>query len=205
MQTNINVGGRVPMSAPALLEAAGYFHAKPSRKSKLEGLLMAWDFGLSGVKIKEEVARSPDGEELRVVVPIGLHGSAKKAFSLPFMLESSGTQGAFILMSKLLPALRVGGIAVIDEFESDLHPHMLGPILGLFADRSTNPRSAQILFSTHAVEVLNLLEKTQVMFVEKDKLCESHAYRMDTVAGIRNDDNFHAKYMAGAYGAVPDL
>jgi len=25
------------------------------------------------------------------------------------------------------------------------------------------------------------------------------------VEGIRTDDNFYAKYMAGAYGAVPEL
>jgi uncharacterized protein len=25
------------------------------------------------------------------------------------------------------------------------------------------------------------------------------------VRGIRNDDNFYAKYMAGAYGAVPQV
>jgi predicted ATPase len=82
---------------------------------------------------------------------------------------------------------------------------MLEPILDLFANPATNPYGAQLIFTTHAIEVLNLLEKSQVMLVEKDEDCISAAYRLDTVDGIRNDDNFYAKYMAGAYGAVPDL
>jgi hypothetical protein len=53
--------------------------------------------------------------------------------------------------------------------------------------------------------VLNLVEKSQVVLVEKDPDCISDAYRLDTVQGIRNDDNFYAKYMAGSYGAVPNV
>jgi len=96
-------------------------------------------------------------------------------------------------------------LAVIDEFENDLHPLMLEPILDLFANPETNPLAAQLIFSTHAIEVLNLVEKSQVMLVEKDEDCLSQAYRLDSIEGIRNDDNFYAKYMAGAYGAVPNL
>jgi hypothetical protein len=55
------------------------------------------------------------------------------------------------------------------------------------------------------MEVLNVLHKSQVFLVEKNADCESSAWRMDSIQGIRNDDNFYAKYMAGAYGAVPQL
>ena len=44
-----------------------------------------------------------------------------------------------------------------------------------------------------------------MMLVQKNEDCESSASRMDAVEGIRNDDNYYAKYMAGAYGAVPNL
>jgi len=43
------------------------------------------------------------------------------------------------------------------------------------------------------------------MLVEKNADCQSSAIRLDNVAGIRSDDNFYAKYMAGAYGAVPQF
>jgi len=63
----------------------------------------------------------------------------------------------------------------------------------------------QLLFTCHAMEVLNLVHKSQVMLVEKDADNESSTWRLDSVEGIRSDDNFYAKYMAGAYGAVPLL
>jgi predicted ATPase len=119
--------------------------------------------------------------------------------------ESSGTQGAFVLLSRLLQTLSVGGLAIIDEFENDLHPHMLEPLLDLFANPVTNPQRAQLLFTCHAMEVLNLLHKSQIMLVEKNEHGESIAWRMDSVEGIRNDDDFYTKYMAGAYGAVPQV
>ena len=82
---------------------------------------------------------------------------------------------------------------------------MLETILDLFANPATNPRSGQLLFTCHAMEVLNIVHKSQVMLVEKDANNESNAWRRDSVEGIRSDDNLYAKYMAGAYGAVPQL
>jgi len=55
------------------------------------------------------------------------------------------------------------------------------------------------------MEVLNILHKSQVTLVEKSPSNQSGAWRLDRVEGIRNDHNHYAKYMAGAYGAVPEL
>ena len=82
---------------------------------------------------------------------------------------------------------------------------MLDAILGLFASRKTNPHNAQLLFSSHAIEVLNLLDKRQVMLSEKNEDCESSAIRLDRIEGVRSDVSLYAKYMAGAFGAVPNL
>ncbi len=203
--TNVNVVGRLPISDQAIMQAAEHFSAYPNQQIIMNSLLSNWDFGLSGVRLQEIQPNPIEAPELRSWIAFGEHSSGNINFSLPFHMESSGTQGAFLLLSRLLPVLDCGGLAVIDEFENDLHPHMLEPILDLFANPTTNPRNAQLIFSTHALEVLNLLEKSQIMLVEKDEHCVSAAYRLDTVDGIRNDDNFYAKYMAGAYGAVPNL
>ncbi len=203
--SNLNVVGRLPISDQAIMSAADYFLSSPVQQAEMNRLLSDWDLGLSGINILQiqlDPVQSPDEKSW---FPFGRHMRGTEAFILPFNMESNGTQGAFILLSRLLPVLEKGGLAVIDEFENDLHPHMLEPILDLFANHATNPHGAQLIFSTHAIEVLNLLEKSQVMLVEKDADCISTAYRMDTVEGIRNDDNFYAKYMAGAYGAVPRL
>lgn len=206
--TNVNVLGRMPMGDQALLAAAQHFSGHAEQQTRMSQLLSAWDLGLSGVELQEmEIANdaSDPSRKAKVWLPFGRHKHRQTEFRLPFALESSGTQGAFVLLSRLLWVLENGGLALIDEFENDLHPHMLEPILGLFAGPSTNPRKAQLLFTCHAVEVLNLIHKSQVMLVEKNEDCESAAVRMDAVAGIRSDDNFYAKYMAGAYGAVPQF
>lgn len=203
--TNVNVVGRLPISEQAVMLAAEYFSANPTQHTMMNRLLSTWDLGLSGVSVQEIQLNPLEAPEQKAWIALGEHVSGKKTFRLPFNMESSGTQGAFVLLSRLLPILEKGGLAVIDEFENDLHPHMLEPILDLFANPATNPHDAQLVFSTHAIEVLNLLEKSQVMLVEKDEDCISTAFRLDTVEGIRNDDNFYAKYMAGAYGAIPNL
>jgi AAA15 family ATPase/GTPase len=203
--TNVNVVGRLPISDQAVTQAAEYFSANPKQHTTMNALLSRWDLGLSGVWLQEVQVSPIEAPDLKAWVAFGEHSSGVSKFRLPFNLESSGTQGAFVLLSRLLPILESGGLAVIDEFENDLHPHMLEPILDLFANPATNPKNAQLIFSTHAIEVLNLLEKSQVMLVEKNEDCISTTYRLDTVDGIRNDDNFYAKYMAGAYGAVPNL
>lgn len=203
--TNVNVVGRLPISDQAVMQAAEHFSAYPEQHTTMNGLLSKWDLGLSGVWLQDVQVSPIEAPELKTWIAFGEHTSGNTKFRLPFNMESSGTQGAFVLLSRFLPILEEGGLAVIDEFENDLHPHMLEPILDLFANPATNQHDAQLIFSTHAIEVLNLLEKSQVMLVEKDEDCISTAYRLDTVEGIRNDDNFYAKYMAGAYGAVPNL
>jgi len=206
--TNVNVLGRMPMGEQTIVVAAQHFFDHPDQRKLMNSLLSSWDLGLHGVELQELAIPNPQQPEQppqKVLVPFGIHRSRDTEFQLPFALESSGTQGAFVLLARLLEALERGGLAIIDEFENDLHPHMLEPILDLFANPTTNPHQAQLLFTCHAIEVLNLVHKSQVMLVQKNTDCESTATRMDAVVGIRNDDNFYAKYMAGAYGAVPQF
>ncbi|WP_286745944.1 AAA family ATPase [Aquabacterium sp. UBA2148] len=207
LQTNVVANGRMPFRADRDLPAAAkHFALNQAQQTQMASLLKAWDLGLSDVQVREHTLQMPGEEPQKVWLPFGLHTDRNgRSQELSLFDESSGTQSAFVLLARLLPALADGGLVVIDEFENDLHPHMLEPILDLFANEETNPHQAQIIFTCHAMEVLNVLHKSQVMLVEKNEDCESTAWRMDSVQGIRNDDNFYAKYMAGAYGAVPQF
>ncbi len=207
VQSNIGYTGRVPFRAESdLPNAARHFSEHQEQREQMVRLLRSWDLGLDDVQLRELSVQTPGEDARKVWYPFGIHaGRRGTRHELTFHEESMGTQGAFVLLSRLLSTLSAGGLAVVDEFESDLHPHMLEPILDLFANPATNPGKAQLLFTCHAMEVLNLLHKSQIMLVEKGENCESTAWRMDSVRGIRNDDNFYAKYMAGAYGAVPQL
>lgn len=203
--SNVNGLGRQVMGHDQVLRASQFYANHENVRSRMASLLRAWDFGLADVHIEKRTVTKEDGSMEDVYLPFGLHTVAGKSHRLMFLHESSGTQGAFILLSRILPALERGGLVIIDELEADLHPHMLTPILDLFFSPKTNPNRAQIIFTCHSLEVLSLLHKGQVVLVEKDSNCESHAWRLDSVKGVRADDNLYAKYMAGAYGAVPQL
>ena len=104
----------------------------------------------------------------------------------------------------ILPVLERGGMAIIDEIDNDLHPHLLPHLIDLFKFEHTNPHQAQLIFSCHTPEVLNILKKHQIYLVQKENQ-ESEAWRLDEVVGVRADDNLYAKYMAGAFDAVPNV
>lgn len=202
--SNVNFIGRMSTGQSPLLRAAQHYFSNADHFEKMKTLLTSWDLGLSDIDVKEIENTDDEGKVSKFYMPIGMHHTKNVRADLPFVFESTGTQSAFVLLTYLLKALDTGGIAVIDEFESDLHPHMLEPIINLFSHPRYNPHNAQLLFSCHAMEVLNILHKSQVMLVEKDDECQSSSCRLDKIEKhVRSTENYYAKYMAGAYGAIP--
>jgi AAA15 family ATPase/GTPase len=129
-----------------------------------------------------------------------------REFELFFEEESHGTQAAFGLFLKIIPVLENGGIMVIDEIETNIHPHLIQKILSLFLDKKINKHNAQILFTTHQALLLKELTKTQIFVIEKNKEnLSTELYRLDEVEGVRNDENHAQKYLNGAYGGIPDI
>lgn len=203
--TNVTGMGRSHMNNQQILQASDFYAANESYQVQMSQLLSQWDLGLSSVRLIKQEITDANGEKREIHVPFGVHMIKNQEHQLLLMQESSGTQGAFTLLSRLLPTLATGGLAVIDELEADLHPHMLVTILDLFFSPKTNPYDAQIIFTTHAIDVMHQLHKGQIVLVEKDVDCQSDAWRLDEIKGIRTDDNLYAKYMAGAYGAIPQV
>jgi len=202
--TNVDSWGR-KKSDETFIEAAEFYENHEAHRDRMRKLMKHWDFGLSDIFI-EKISGSitSTGSAKNMYFPVGVHKHADGPFSLPFWMESSGTQTAFILLSKLLPILSTGGIALMDEFEADLHPHMIEPFLRLFHDAETNPHSAQLIFTCHSPEILRSLHRAQVTFVEKVD-CVSEAYRGDAIEGVNSQTNLYTKYLSGALGAVPQV
>lgn len=206
-ESNIHRAGKFRYGEmSALLAAADYLHEHPDTAERVSKLLAAWDTGLVGSEMERIPQRDAQGADKTSYMPFGLHKRMDgKGFRLPFLLESSGTQAAYVLLSRLLPVLEQGGLAIMDEMESDLHPAMMIAIAELFLSPQTNPHDAQLICATHAHQLLTLLHKAQIVLVEKDESLNTEAWRLDQVQGVRADENYFAKYMAGAYGAVPEL
>ena len=210
VQTNLrHYGRRKATDEHSLLEhAARRFFEDRTLFSQVYDILTARaDLGITRLEIDQEMIFDDDFGAMRKALITTLSHSAGDLpdFSLKLIEESSGTKRLFLLLSWILPALRDGVPVILDELESDLHPHMLPWLLRLFSDPETNPAGAQLLFTCHSAGIMNRLDKTQIALTEKDnRNGTSEAWRLDEVQGVRRDDNLFAKYNAGSYGAVPE-
>ena len=188
-----------------LFTVADMFHRVPDLEKKASDLLCSIDLGINKVYTKMKTFHLPQEGEKEFPVPYAVHQYEGKEKILELWKESSGTQRVYRLLRFILPVLEMGGMAVIDELEADLHPDMLEPLIKLFIDPESNPHNAQIIFSSHSHEILDLLNKEQVLLVEKDESGSSDLWRLSDMSGVRRDDNLYAKYRSGAYGAVPNI
>ena len=82
---------------------------------------------------------------------------------------------------------------------------MIFSFFELFIHPETNPKKAQMIFSTHSHRILSRLDKCQIVLTEKNNNGESISWRLDEMSGVRSDDNYYLKYITGAYGAVPKI
>lgn len=201
VRTNVFEGGRKSqISQTRLNEAVKFYDEHRDIKAKADEILSKFDLGISKILIKKK--EDQDGAELFSIQSVHKYIDADKEVMLPFGYESTGTLHLFSFLKLILEVLEEGGIAVLDEMDADLHPMMIPEIINLFTSKSSNPKKAQLLFSTHTPQILNDLDKQQIMFVEKNAENGSEAWSLDDIK-VRSDENYYAKYIAGAYGGVP--
>jgi uncharacterized protein len=118
--------------------------------------------------------------------------------------ESDGTQKLYRLSGLLIHLLEDGGILIIDELDSRLHPLITSAIVKLFNSPKTNPKNAQLIFTTHDTNLLssNLFRKDQIWFTEKNRYGATDLYSLAEYK-IPEQSSFEQDYIAGKYGAVP--
>lgn len=124
--------------------------------------------------------------------------------------ESSGTNKLFDLSGPIFDTLYTGATLVIDELDAKMHPLISQYIIELFNNPETNPKNAQLIFTTHDTHLLSqkILRRDQIWFTEKDSQEQTDLYSlMDIVlpngTKPRNDANYERNYIAGRYGAIP--
>lgn len=138
------------------------------------------------------------------------HKGSGDGFWLNSAHESEGTKAALAFFSVALRSLSSGATTVIDELDSSLHPTLLRDFVSLFADPSTNPRGAQLIFSTHDVTLMTrtnpmeeVLERDQVWFVEKDSEGASQLIAAMEYSP-RANENLGRNYLNGVYVPLPN-
>ncbi|MBK6358183.1 MAG: ATP-binding protein [Betaproteobacteria bacterium] len=159
------------------------------------------DTGIHDIKILE---REDEGK--KVYFPVFYHKKDETLHPVIAISESSGTKTLFRSLGLYKGVLDVGGVLVLDEFDINLHPHILPKLINLFLDAEINTRGAQLIFSTHNTEIMDLLGRYRTYLVNKDDN-ESYTYRLDEISGnlIRNDRPISPTYNEGKIGGVPKL
>jgi hypothetical protein len=167
------------------------------RKLALELLRFA-DLGIDDVR----VFAHQDGREVRLV---HRGGDEELTFALPD--ESAGTRTWFRLIGPVLAALRHGHLLLFDEIDACLHPQLSARLIELFQDPVTNPRNAQLIFSTHDTSLLNHLNRDEVRLTEKGADGATTLTALAEFSGekVRRSLNLEKAYLHGRFGAVPEL
>lgn len=137
------------------------------------------------------------------------HRGAEDVAPLEADDESDGTLAWLALAVPALAVLRHGGVLVVDEIDSSLHPYLVDVILDVFADTEVNTRGAQLLFTSHDTHLLSPrttvpLDQGQVWVVDKMADGASEVVSLDEYPR-HSDANLERRYLQGRYGGVPRL
>lgn len=122
--------------------------------------------------------------------------------------ESNGTQRYFALAALIIAAFRRGMTVVIDEMAASLHPMLVREILEVINDPELGTKGSQFIVATHDTDLLDVsrLRRDQVFLLEKGADGASELYSLwDVEPKPRPDASLENQYLAGRFGAVPNL
>lgn len=127
---------------------------------------------------------------------------------LPEEVQSTGTMSWLALAVPALECLRNGRVLVVDEIDASLHPQLGLALIQVFRDPKTNPRNAQLIFTTHDTYYMSPtslapLSDDEVWFAEKTGGA-TELYSLSEFS-TRKNENVARRYLSGRYGAIPSV
>ena len=184
-------------------------------------------FEINGKQIDEEAASS---EEIRAELvqfmrllsetsndsetnlkAISIHQGKDKigkpsVYTMELADESDGTRKLMALAPAIESVLTKGGLLLVDGIEKELHPALVEFVVVKFQSKKTNPHGAQIVFTTHNTDLLDmeLLRKDQLYFVDKNSEGVSELYGIRDFSACATA-NIRKGYLLGKYGATPNI
>lgn len=126
-------------------------------------------------------------------------------YSLDMREESDGTNSYLQLIGVVQKVLEKGGLLAADEMDAHLHPLLTKHVLSLFNSTEHNPYGAQLIFTSHNTNLLDLdiFRRDQIWFTEKDeRTAATDLYSLDEFS-VRKDNKVERSYLLGKFGAVP--
>lgn len=171
------------------------------RKNQILRELLVADLGIVDV----EVSGKKDNLTIRTKHRLQTEDGKERAYSLLLSQESQGTQCFFSRIGSWMKTLNEGGILVVDEIESSMHPLLTKHLIEVMQDKEINTNQAQLIFTTHDTGLLDLslFRRDQIWFAEKnEKTAETAIYPL-TDFSPRKGENISKGYLQGRYGAIP--
>lgn len=112
-------------------------------------------------------------------------------------LLSNGTIKGIDLYIRVALLLKTGGIMVIDEIENCFHKNLVSNLLFLITDKTLNKNNAQIIFSTHYVEILDIFDRRDNIFIlhkidskiTLENLYENYEFRTEILKSKKFNNN----------------
>ncbi len=154
--------------------------------------------------IKQDIVKTMKGKNVYDIKTVHKSSSGD---SVEFALsqESDGTQKVFALAGPFLNSLQKGHVVCIDELHDNLHLELVKFLVGLFNNKTTNPRNAQLIFTTHETSMLDqkILRRDQIWFCEKDSKHATQVYPLTDFHPRKGVENLELAYLSGRYGALP--
>jgi len=191
LQTNI-VG--LDGAIGGLNNALSYYVQRPDHLQRLNREISRLDLGLEEMKIYPGSSG-----------PTATFRHSGLDCEIVLAQESAGTRHFIEIFPFLQFVLDIGGLAVIDELDTDIHPLLIPELFRWFYDQQRNPKGAQLLFTAHNPAILNELEKEQVYFSEKPAGKPTRIYGASEIKGLRREPSLMKKYLSGELGAVPHI
>jgi uncharacterized protein len=191
LQTNV-IG--LDKTQGGLSQALTYYLQNPDYHKRLNRELSRLDLGLEEMKIHPG---NPG--------PIATFKHFGLDCDIVLAQESAGTRRFIEIFPLLQFVLDRGGLAVIDELDTDIHPLLVPELFRWFYDKERNKHGAQLLFTAHNPAILNDLEKEQVFFTEKPSGQPTRIYGAREIKGLRREPSLMKKYLSGELGAVPHI
>lgn len=198
------------------------YQCEKEERIKIVDFLRAADLGIEDVRVKTEPfdpASLPDNMPQALKDELSRDLKDKKVFDIKtvhktnegelitFDLdeESDGTQRLFDFAGPWIDSLENGYVLFVDELHDNLHPKLVQFLVNLFHNHETNPKNAQLVFTTHETSILNqdVFRRDQIWFCEKGKDQSTVLYPLTDFGPRKGRENLELAYLSGRYGALP--
>lgn len=180
----------------------------PEAKPIFLSLLESMDIPISDYTVKEN-SKSGDEKEYSIVTTHTVNG---KHYNLDLMHESEGTIKIVSALPGIVYSIACGGLAIFDEFDAKLHPHLLRFLIDIYSDPRINKKHAQLVFTCHDISIMknDLLRRDEIWFAATNKDSASELWSLYDIQDengnhVKNTAAYDRQYLAGRYGADPYL